>query len=83
MKSQKKKKGDKMAEIVGDAYDERYVDKANVIASALWLLAKSTKWEEDVKQIILACSPRCDFLKKIFNDNFNDLKYEKTSFRNR
>ena len=57
MKSQKKK-GDKMAEIVGDAYDERYVDKANVIASALWLLAKSTKWEEDVKQIILACSPR-------------------------
>ena len=56
MKSQKKK-GDKMAEIVGDAYDERYVDKANVIASALWL-AKSTKWEEDVKQIILACSPR-------------------------
>lgn len=80
MKSQKKK-GDKMAEIVGDAYDERYVDKANVIASALWLLAKSTKWEEDVKQIILACSPR--FLKKIFNDNFNDLKYEKTSFRNR
>ena len=38
-----KKKGDKMAEIVGDAYDERYVDKANVIASALWLLAKSTK----------------------------------------
>ena len=54
MKSQKKK-GDK---IVGDAYDERYVDKANVIASALWLLAKSTKWEEDVKQIILACSPR-------------------------
>lgn len=47
-----------MTEIVGDAYDERYVDKANVIASALWLLAKSTKWEEDVKQIILACSPR-------------------------
>ena len=47
-----------MAEIVGDAYDERYVDKANVIASALWLLEKSTKWEEDVKQIILACSPR-------------------------
>ena len=79
MKSQKKK-GDKMAEIVGDAYDERYVDKANVIASALWLLAKSTKWEEDVKQIILAFR---DFLKKIFNDNFNDLKYEKTSFRNR
>ena len=79
MKSQKKK-GDKMAEIVGDAYDERYVDKANVIASALWLLAKSTKWEEDVKQIILALR---DFLKKIFNDNFNDLKYEKTSFRNR
>ena len=79
MKSQKKK-GDKMAEIVGDAYDERYVDKANVIASALWLLAKSTKWEEDVKQIMLALR---DFLKKIFNDNFNDLKYEKTSFRNR
>ena len=26
MKSQKKK-GDKMAEIVGDAYDERYVDR--------------------------------------------------------
>ena len=57
MKSQKKK-GDKMAEIVGDAYDERYVDKANVIASALWLLAQSTKWDADVKQIILACSPR-------------------------
>ena len=47
-----------MAEIVGDAYDERYVDKANVIENEHWLLAKSTKWEEDVKQIILACSPR-------------------------
>ena len=53
-----KKKVDRMAEIVGDAYDERYTDKANVIASALWLLAKSTKWEEDAKEIILACSPR-------------------------
>ena len=80
MKSQKKK-GDKMAEIVGDAYDERYVDKANVIASALWLLAKSTKWEEDVNRLFLLALR--DFLKKIFNDNFNDLKYEKTSFRNR
>ena len=30
MKSQKKK-GDKMAEIVGDAYDERYVDKAMLL----------------------------------------------------
>lgn len=53
-----KKKGDRMAEIVGDAYDERCIDKANVIASALWLLAKSTKWEKDAKEIILACSPR-------------------------
>ena len=52
------KKGDKMSEIVGDAYDERCKDKANVLASALWLLAKSTKWEEDAKEIIIACSPR-------------------------
>ena len=51
-------KADKMAEIVGDAYDIRYADKSNVLASALWLLAKGTKWEEDAKQIILACSPR-------------------------
>ena len=28
-------KADKMAEIVGDAYDIRYTDKSNVLASAL------------------------------------------------
>lgn len=38
--------------------DSIFVDKSIILAaSGLWLLARGTKWENDARQIIIACAP--------------------------
>lgn len=52
-------KSDKLAAIVEKVNntDTKFIDKSIILASGLWLLARGTKWEDDARQIIIACAP--------------------------
>ncbi|BAP30160.1 uncharacterized protein CHSO_1123 [Chryseobacterium sp. StRB126] len=53
----KKTKSEKMAEAVGDAYDER-TNKLDVLTFALWIMAKGTRYKADAEDIIKKINPK-------------------------